>query len=607
MSTTTVLTQENAPSIYQEWLEATKNAVNDIELDAKNYHYKSITEAWDHMKPAVTKPLPGTFISTTAILVAATANSSATYAADTAKYTTTNILYTTVENAICKVFQKRLDEDLYEVFSDAKKNGTCQTAWCAVLTLLSLDDAAAIDAQMRAICSTVQSDGESTLDFATIINKHVRKLTALNHKTDDATFQSELKKEFMMGLLPANRKEIHATKEIPAAATFNDIRLHLLKEAAKEKQSEAKHATANSNSAFIVTLPKTSPSLFLTPSNNTTTTNKHQNTTFHKFDTTTTVYVGNIDTAANKQDLKTALAGTLGAIERVRLVRNPNPNRPGFAFVQFKQQKDQQKALEANLDYGTHTLKFSKYEEKPRNNNNNFNNNSKLALKDNKAIEKCLLVQTEEVVSLDEEVVSQGLGTCLGTASSFSLPKALELKPAPKAADGEDDIGLVLPISSPISSPSTPGIRQKVIKSTPKLELSYSHVTNPENKILLASAKNNIHPGNGILDSGATQNISNNAFFKQSDRNPRTYQVGNNATITGSGKEGSITGIAHHPDTAKPDQPLTITRVEHVPHLSQTLYSVNQLQNDGYDIWFTRLPDKSKFSTSVTCRKYQTQ
>ncbi|KAI9326014.1 hypothetical protein BDR26DRAFT_151623 [Obelidium mucronatum] len=408
MTTAAVLTQANAPNIYQEWLAATKNAVNEIELDAKNYHYKSITEAWDHLNATVTKPTPGCFVSTTVIRVAAaaaTANSPATaavYALDATKYTTTNILYTTVENAISKVFQKRLDEDLYEVFSDTKKTGTCQTAWCAVLTLLGLDDAAAIDLQMRAIRSTVQTDSESTLDFATTINKHVRKLTALGFATDKASFQTELKKEFMMGLLPTNRKEVHASKEIPAEATFNDIRLHLLKEAAKEKQSEAKHATANS--AFIVSLPNhSSPSLTLTTSNNTTA-QKHQqqNTNFHKFNTTTTVYIGNIDTAANEQDFKSALSTKFGPIEHVRLVRNPAPNRPGFAFVQFQFQKDQHAALAANLDYGRHTLKISKYEEKSR--STNFNNNSKLALKDNKTIEKCLLVQKEEVVSLDEEL-----------------------------------------------------------------------------------------------------------------------------------------------------------------------------------------------------------
>ncbi|KAI9346275.1 hypothetical protein BDR26DRAFT_932108 [Obelidium mucronatum] len=267
MSTTTIHTQENAPSIYQEWLEATKNAVNDIKLDAKNYHYKSITKVWDRMKPAVTKPLPG-------------------------------------------------DKDLYEVFSDTKKNGTCQTAWCALLTLLSLGDAAAIDAQMRPICSTVQT---TMFDFATTINKHVRKPKALNHKTEDAPFLSELKKEFMMGLLPANRKEIHATKEIPTMATSDS-------------------------------------------------------------------------TYSKKQKMRNNQKPSTRQLTQTLLLLSLSPNQ--------------------------HLLFFC---------------------------------------------------TCLGTASSFSLPKALELKPAQKAIDGEDDIGLVVPISSPISSPSTPELPKRIKLETKRL------------------------------------------------------------------------------------------------------------------------------------------
>src|SRR5262249_47031278 len=86
----------------------------------------------------------------------------------------------------------------------------------------------------------------------------------------------------------------------------------------------------------------------------------------------------------------------------------------------------------------------------------------------------------------------------------------------------------------------------------------------------------------GIVDSGCSAHITPSSMIRNQRKGGGwRFEVANGQYITGRGVVGDVCGY-----TPASRKPFRVKNVEIVPESSNTLFSVWQFLNEGYDMWF---------------------
>ena len=130
-----------------------------------------------------------------------------------------------------------------------------------------------------------------------------------------------------------------------------------------------------------------------------------------------------------------------------------------------------------------------------------------------------------------------------------------------------------------------------IVESDEEINFKYSCLMSLKDRNPLPQNVRNREVFIGIVDSGCSAHLTpSGAILNKREGGGRRFEVANGQYIKGKGVVGDVTGY-----TPASPTPFSIKKIEIVPEATNTLLSVWQFLNEGYDVWF----DHRKMSVSV--------